>query len=72
MKRCAICGTNLAADLFSAVTQEPVCAICKLKFIGGRQASEQLIWKAREVLGLSDGEFLQQDNAAEAARLLGK
>lgn len=70
--KCAICGTSLEDDLFSAVTQEPVCSICKIKFIGGLPTSQALIAKARALLGLKDGEYLVQDNGAEAARILGR
>jgi len=69
---CAICGTNLKEDLFSAVTQEPVCTICKMKFIGGLPTSPARIAQARERLGLADGIYLHQDNAVEAARILGR
>ncbi len=69
---CAICGTKLADDLFSAVTQEPVCSICKHNHIGGLPTTPERIAKARERLGLADGEMLQQDRAAEARRMLGR
>jgi hypothetical protein len=72
MRRCAICGTDLGADLFAAVTGEKCCAICKLKFIGGLPTSDDRIAAARLRLGVADGEFLQQDNAAEASRILGR
>jgi hypothetical protein len=71
MKTCAICGTNLSNDLFAAVTGEKCCAICKLKFIGGLPTSNERIASARQRLGLAEGEYLQQDNGAEAARILG-
>lgn len=71
MKRCAICGTDLGADLFSAVTGEKCCSICKVKFIGGLPTSDERIAQARQRLGLSDGQYLQQDNGAEAAAILG-
>jgi len=71
MKRCAICGTNLGNDLFASVTGEKCCAICKVKFIGGLPTVTERIEAARARLGLKDGEFLQQDNGAEAARILG-
>lgn len=71
MKRCAICGFDLGNDLFASVTGEKCCAICKQKFIGGLPTSAERIASCRERLGLSDGEFLQQDNGAEAARILG-
>lgn len=70
-KPCAICGTNLGDDLFSAVTGEKCCSICKVKFIGGMPTSDERITKARNGLGLADGQYLQQDRGAEAARILG-
>ena len=70
MEQCGICGTPRKDDLFSAVTNEPVCSICKLKFIGGLPTSKERIQIARERLGLKEGEFLKQDNGAEAARIL--
>ena len=72
MKRCAICGKPKEDDLFSAVTDEPVCSICKLNFIGGLPTTQRRIGEARERLGLTEGEYLIQDNAAEAARILGR
>ena len=72
MKRCAICGTDLGADMFASVTGEKCCAICKVKFIGGLPTSDERIAKARSVLQLADGEYLQQNNGEEAARILGK
>jgi hypothetical protein len=71
-KRCAICGNDLGLDLFASVTGEKCCAICKVKFIGGLPTSNERIAQARTVLGLAEGEYLQQDNGAEAARILGK
>lgn len=70
MKPCAICGNNLGDDLFASVTGEKCCAICKLKYIGGLPTSNERIAAARERLGLDDGQYLQQDNGAEAARIL--
>lgn len=61
MKRCESCGTNLKADLFSA---EPVCSICKVKFIGCLPTTPKLIALARARLGLTDGDYLQQDKRA--------
>ena len=71
-KQCEICGKPRADDLFSAVTQERVCSICKLKYIGGLPTSSERIAEAREKLGLKDGEFLQQDNGEEARKILGR
>lgn len=68
---CAICGTDLKADLFASVTGEKCCAICKVKFIGGLPTSDERIAKARVALGLTEGQFFQQDRGAEAARILG-
>jgi len=70
MSNCKICGCESKSDLFSAVTGEPVCSICKLKFIGGLPASQERINQARTRLGLKDGEFLQQDNSLEAGKIL--
>lgn len=71
MKRCQICGTELADDLFAFVAQKPVCAICTTRFVGGDFSTER-ISKVRAMLGLPDGEYLSQDNAAEASRILGR
>ncbi len=71
MKRCAICGNDLGNDLFASVTGEKCCAICKVKFIGGLPTSDERIKAARSRLGLVDGDYLPQDNGAEAARILG-
>ena len=70
--KCQICGAVLKDDLFAAVTQEPVCCICKQKFIGGLPTTPGRITAARARLGLKEGEFLIQDNAAEARRILGR
>ncbi len=70
-KQCAICGTDLGNDLFAAVTGEKCCCICKTKFIGGMPTSDERIARARAALLLADGEYLKQDNGAEAARILG-
>ena len=72
MKGCKICNTPLKEDLFSYVTQESVCTICKLKYIGGLPTTMERINQARERLGLNAGEFLKQDNPKEAARILGR
>lgn len=71
-KQCAICGNSLGNDLFASVTGEKCCAICKVKFIGGLPTTDERITTCRARLGLGDGEYLQQDNGAEAARILGK
>ncbi len=70
--KCQICGKPRQEDLFSYVTGEPVCCICKLNYIGGGPTTSQQIAKVRAVLGLKDGEYLQQDHAAEARRILGR
>jgi len=72
MANCEICGTPRENDLFSAVTGERVCSICKLKFIGGLSTNSRLIDAARARLGLSEGEYLVQDNPKEAAKILGR
>lgn len=41
------------------------------KFVGG-DFSAQRIATVRAALGLGEGEYLKQDNAAEASRLLGR
>jgi len=66
---CEICG---AKDLYTEVTGERACAICKLKFIGGLPTTPERIAGARDKLGLQDGELLKQDCGAEAARILGR
>ena len=68
---CQICGKPSKDDLFSYVTNEPVCSICKIKFIGGLPSRDRIVG-VREKLGLKEGEYLKQDNAAEAARILGR
>lgn len=69
--KCKICGTELSNDLFSAVTGEKVCSVCKIYHIGGLPTTEERIAAARLALGLADGEYLKQDNADEARRILG-
>lgn len=72
MEKCEICGEPREDDLFSAVTQERVCSICKLKFVGGLPTTTERINAAREKLCLKDGEYLVQDNPEEARRILGR
>lgn len=72
MSCCQICGTPSKDDLFSAVTQEPVCSICKVKYIGGMPTTSEGITAARKILRLKDGEFLKQDNGEEARKILGR
>ena len=69
--KCKICGTDLSKDLFAFVAQKPTCAICTQKFVGGDFSPERIA-KVRGLLGLGDGEYLRQDNAVEAARILGR
>lgn len=66
---CKICGTD---DLFTACTDEGVCSICKMNFIGGLTATPDKIKEVRSRLGVADGEFYKQDVAKEAARILGR
>lgn len=72
MRRCAICGTDLEADLFSAVTREPCCAICTTKHVGGLPQTKERVEGARKRLGLADGEYLKQDRGEEARKILGR
>ncbi len=67
---CSICG--LSDDLFLACSREGVCSVCKLKFVGGLDATEEKIQEIRSKLGLKAGEFLKQDCGAEAKRILGR
>jgi hypothetical protein len=71
MNRCQICGTNLDDDLFAYVAQKPVCAICTQKYVGGDFSPERIA-RIRTALHLENGEYLKQDNGAEAARILGR
>lgn len=72
MKPCAICGNDLSKDLFASVTGEKCCCVCKHKYIGGLPTSNERIATVRSALGLADGQYLQQDNGAETARILGR
>lgn len=72
MNTCQICEVDLSSDLFACVAQEPVCAICKMNHIGGARTSPELIARARNRLGLKEGEYLKQDRGDEAARILGR
>ena len=71
-EQCKICGTKLADDLFAAVTQEPVCSICKVGHIGGLPTTAAQIEETRARLGLKPGEYFEQDNADLARRILGR
>jgi hypothetical protein len=68
---CEICGTPQKDDLFSYVTQEKVCSICKVKYIGGLPTTPERIAKAREYLGLKAGEFIVHDRGEEARKIIG-
>lgn len=72
MERCGICGLPRMGDLFSAVTGEEVCSVCKIRFIGGLPTTPARILNARRQLGLKDGEYLEQDHGKECARILGR
>jgi len=72
MSKCEICGKPQKDDLFSFVTKEPVCSICAIKYAGASPVSKDTIKKVRDKLGLQDGEYLNQDNAEEARKILGK
>ncbi len=71
-KQCKICGQPQKDDLFSFVTQEPVCTVCKIKYIGGLPTTQNRIESARKALGLKDGEYLSQNYGEECARMLGR
>lgn len=71
MSNCKICGTDLNKDLFASVAQKPVCAICTQKYVGG-DFSDERIAKVRSALQLNEGQYLVQNNAIEAARILGR
>lgn len=66
---CQICG---AKDLYSEVTQEPVCGVCAAKFLKGFRPRSERIALIRERLGLEPGEMLKQDCAQEARKILGR
>lgn len=70
MSQCNICGKSNDDDLFAYVTGERVCSVCKVRFIGGLPTTERRIDAARERLELKPGEFLKQDNAEEARKIL--
>lgn len=69
---CKICDEPTENDLFSAVTGEDVCSLCKLQCIGGLPTTQQRIDDARQRLGLTDGQFLIRDRLADARRILGR
>lgn len=71
MRPCAICGTDPKDDLFSYVTDEPVCSICKVLFVGGLPTTLERIAEIRRALGLEEGKFVTLDRAALARRILG-
>ena len=70
--KCRICGKALKDDLFSSVAKEPVCCVCKIKYIGWLPSTQTRIDAARESLGLKDGEYLAQDYGAECGKILGR
>lgn len=70
--RCKICGTEQKNDLFSFVTSSPCCTVCTINFFGGYKQTAERIADVRSQLGLTDGEYLKQDNFAEAKRILGR
>ncbi len=72
MDKCEICGAPLKEDLFSFVTGEKVCSVCKVKYVGGLPTTRERIDAAREKLGLNAGEYLEQNNLEEARRILGR
>ena len=59
---CQICGVPQADDLFSAVTQEPVCSLCKLVFLGGLPTTSERIDRVRAQLGLEAGSFADEED----------
>lgn len=65
---CKIC--NADDDLFSAVTQEPACSICVLRFGLRTPVQQSQVVAVREQLGLEEGEFLRQDRGALAGAFL--
>ena len=65
---CKICN---ATDMYTEVTMKKVCAICTVKLVGGIDTDKR-IEEVRVALGLKDGEFLKQNNAEEARKILGK
>ena len=69
--KCEICGTELKNDLFANVTDSPSCTICTINFMGGLPQTPERIATVRSRLGLSNGEYLKQDNYEEAKRILG-
>jgi hypothetical protein len=70
--KCAICGTDLSVDLYATVAQEPVCAVCKINWIGGLPTTQERIDQVRAKLLLRPGEYIQQNNAEQAALILGR
>jgi hypothetical protein len=65
---CKICGKE---DMFTYVSGKPACAICVVKYIGGGPITNERVQRVRYMLGLKDDEYLKQDNAKEAAKILG-
>lgn len=65
--KCQICGQS---DLFSVCSDSRTCAVCSLNFTGPNP-TEEIVKKVRSLLKLKENEYLKQDYAAEAARILG-
>lgn len=66
---CELCGEK---DIYTEVTGKPSCSICTVKYVGHLPGERQRIAKIREQLGLNAGEFLKQDRAVEAKKILGR
>ena len=66
---CELCG---AKDMYTEVTGKPACSICTINYIGHMPGERERIKKIREALNIAPGEFLKQDRAAEAKRILGR
>ena len=66
---CQICGEE---DLFSAVAQQPACAICVYAFGLWTPIRPSQIETVRAALGLDEGQYLEIDRAKAAAIILGR
>jgi len=60
MSCCGICGKPTDQDLYSYVTMEKVCSLCKIQFIGGLPTTDEKIQKVRKSLKLNEGEYLKR------------
>ncbi len=69
--KCPVCNKE---DLLMACMDADAgaCAVCTMKFFGGARITPERIKTVRTELGLADGEFLELDHGAEAARILGR